>query len=203
MNGDIAVPGGLTRARRRAGAGARRGAPGRAARPLRHERVRAGQTRPPTKRWRAATCPGRRRRAERSALRAVRREPLEEYRAWARREPVDGDAPARGGESRYAIVERYARAFRELLARPGGDDPRRRPLAPDLLRARRPRRAPSRRARSARRERDAVPVHAPRARDGRRRARDAGSPRRWWTGEAHCPDGRSRAYRGPHPPQPS
>jgi broad specificity phosphatase PhoE len=42
---------------------------------------------------------------------------LEEYRAWASSAPSSA-VPGRGGESRLAIVERYARAFRTLLARP-------------------------------------------------------------------------------------
>ena len=43
--------------------------------------------------------------------------PLEAYRAWAWANPST-IAPGAGGESRVAIVERYARAFRGLLARP-------------------------------------------------------------------------------------
>jgi len=43
--------------------------------------------------------------------------PLEAYRAWAWTNPPTA-APGDGGESRVAIVERYARAFRDLLARP-------------------------------------------------------------------------------------
>ena len=59
--------------------------------------------------------------------------------------------PGAGGESRHAIVERYARGFR-LAARPArGDDPRRRALAADLLRARRARGPRAGRARAARR----------------------------------------------------
>ncbi len=42
---------------------------------------------------------------------------LEEYRAWASSAP-SSSAPEPGGESRLAIVERYVRAFRTLLARP-------------------------------------------------------------------------------------
>jgi broad specificity phosphatase PhoE len=42
---------------------------------------------------------------------------LEDYRAWAHRSPSSTDAPG-GGESRRAIVERYARAFRTVLSRP-------------------------------------------------------------------------------------
>ena len=42
---------------------------------------------------------------------------LEEYRAWAGANPSRA-VPGEKGESRYAIVQRYARAFRELLARP-------------------------------------------------------------------------------------
>jgi probable phosphoglycerate mutase len=45
--------------------------------------------------------------------------PLEAYRAWAWANP-SSSAPGDGGESRVAIVERYARAFRDLLARPEG-----------------------------------------------------------------------------------
>jgi probable phosphoglycerate mutase len=41
---------------------------------------------------------------------------LEEYRAWASTHPSTA-APGPGGESRLAIVERYARGFRTLLAR--------------------------------------------------------------------------------------
>src|SRR5262249_50766222 len=39
---------------------------------------------------------------------------LEDYRAWAASAPSTA-APEGGGESRYAIVERYAAAFRRLL----------------------------------------------------------------------------------------
>ena len=42
---------------------------------------------------------------------------LEEYRAWAGANHSRA-VPGEKGESRYAIVERYAHAFRELLARP-------------------------------------------------------------------------------------
>ena len=42
---------------------------------------------------------------------------IEEYRTWASRVPSSA-APEDGGESRLAIVERYTRAFRDLLARP-------------------------------------------------------------------------------------
>ena len=42
---------------------------------------------------------------------------LEEYRAWASVQPSSA-VPEPGGESRLAIVERYFRAFRTLLARP-------------------------------------------------------------------------------------
>ncbi len=42
---------------------------------------------------------------------------LEAYRAWAWAHPATA-TPGEGGESRVAIVERYARAFRALLARP-------------------------------------------------------------------------------------
>src|SRR5438105_15348739 len=41
---------------------------------------------------------------------------LEDYRAWASAQP--SSAVPEGGESRLAIVERYARAFRTVLARP-------------------------------------------------------------------------------------
>lgn len=44
---------------------------------------------------------------------------LEEYRGWAA-SAASRDVPGPGGESRHAIVERYARAFRALLARPEG-----------------------------------------------------------------------------------
>jgi broad specificity phosphatase PhoE len=40
---------------------------------------------------------------------------LDEYREWARSQPSTA-APPGGGEARAAIVERYARAFRQLLA---------------------------------------------------------------------------------------
>jgi broad specificity phosphatase PhoE len=43
--------------------------------------------------------------------------PLEEYRAWAAA-ASSSQAPPGGGESRFAIVERYARAFAILRARP-------------------------------------------------------------------------------------
>jgi 2,3-bisphosphoglycerate-dependent phosphoglycerate mutase len=42
---------------------------------------------------------------------------IDEYRAWASGSPSSA-APEGGGESRLAIVERYARAFRDLLDRP-------------------------------------------------------------------------------------
>ncbi len=42
---------------------------------------------------------------------------LEDYRRWAASEPSSA-VPEPGGESRLAIVERYAGAFRALLARP-------------------------------------------------------------------------------------
>jgi len=42
---------------------------------------------------------------------------IEEYRAWASGAPSSA-APEGGGESRLAIVRRYTRAFRALLARP-------------------------------------------------------------------------------------
>ena len=41
---------------------------------------------------------------------------IEEYRTWAAAAP--SSAAPEGGESRLAIVERYVRAFRDLLARP-------------------------------------------------------------------------------------
>jgi broad specificity phosphatase PhoE len=41
---------------------------------------------------------------------------LEEYRSWASSAPSSTPAPG-GGESRVAIVERYARGFRSLLER--------------------------------------------------------------------------------------
>ncbi|HEY4346279.1 MAG TPA: histidine phosphatase family protein [Gaiellaceae bacterium] len=42
---------------------------------------------------------------------------IEEYRAWAGAFP-SSESPGEGGESRYAILERYARAYRTLLERP-------------------------------------------------------------------------------------
>lgn len=42
---------------------------------------------------------------------------LEEYRSWAARSSSSAE-PEEGGESRLAIVTRYAAAFRELLGRP-------------------------------------------------------------------------------------
>jgi len=42
---------------------------------------------------------------------------LQDYRAWARDESSSG-VPGEGGESRLAIVERYVRAYRTVLARP-------------------------------------------------------------------------------------
>ncbi len=42
---------------------------------------------------------------------------LADYRTWAASNPSTG-RPGAGGESRYAMVERYARAYRGLLARP-------------------------------------------------------------------------------------
>lgn len=42
---------------------------------------------------------------------------LEDYRAWASSSPSSA-VPGEGGESRLAIVERYVRAFRTILARP-------------------------------------------------------------------------------------
>lgn len=43
--------------------------------------------------------------------------PLQDFRAWAS-SASSSEAPGPGGESRWAIIERYARAFRTLLARP-------------------------------------------------------------------------------------
>ena len=43
--------------------------------------------------------------------------PLADYRAWAHEHP-SGEAPPGGGESRRAIVERYARGFRVVVERP-------------------------------------------------------------------------------------
>ena len=43
--------------------------------------------------------------------------PLDEYRAWADAQSSAREAPG-GGESRRAIVERYARGFRKVLERP-------------------------------------------------------------------------------------
>ncbi len=43
--------------------------------------------------------------------------PLEDYRAWAAASS-SSTSPGAGGESRAAIVERYARGYRGLLARP-------------------------------------------------------------------------------------
>jgi probable phosphoglycerate mutase len=45
--------------------------------------------------------------------------PLEEYRSWAAGAPSSEAAPG-GGESRLEVVDRYARAFRNLLGRPEG-----------------------------------------------------------------------------------
>ena len=42
---------------------------------------------------------------------------IEEYRDWAAN-ASSRDVPGEGGESRYEIVERYARAYRTLLDRP-------------------------------------------------------------------------------------
>jgi probable phosphoglycerate mutase len=42
---------------------------------------------------------------------------LAAYRAWASASP-SAESPGDGGESRHAIVERYARGYAELLARP-------------------------------------------------------------------------------------
>jgi broad specificity phosphatase PhoE len=42
---------------------------------------------------------------------------LDDYRAWAASSPSSA-VPGDGGESRATIVERYARAYRTLLARP-------------------------------------------------------------------------------------
>jgi broad specificity phosphatase PhoE len=44
--------------------------------------------------------------------------PLEDYRAWAASSPSSAVPGAGGGESRAAIVARYARGYRRLLARP-------------------------------------------------------------------------------------
>jgi len=43
--------------------------------------------------------------------------PLADYRAWAHAH-ASGEAPPGGGESRRAIVERYARGYRLVLERP-------------------------------------------------------------------------------------
>jgi broad specificity phosphatase PhoE len=45
---------------------------------------------------------------------------IEDYRAWASANPSSA-APEGGGESRHAIIDRYVRAFRDLLARPEDD----------------------------------------------------------------------------------
>ncbi len=42
---------------------------------------------------------------------------IDEYRAWAAAAP-SSESPGAGGESRHEIVERYARGFRIVLARP-------------------------------------------------------------------------------------
>jgi broad specificity phosphatase PhoE len=42
---------------------------------------------------------------------------LDDYRAWAWTSPSQAECPG-GGESRLAVVRRYARGFSELLARP-------------------------------------------------------------------------------------
>jgi broad specificity phosphatase PhoE len=42
---------------------------------------------------------------------------IDDYRSWASGAP-SSEAPEPDGESRLAIVERYTRAFRDLLARP-------------------------------------------------------------------------------------
>ena len=42
---------------------------------------------------------------------------IDDYRAWATGAPSSA-APGDGGESRHAIVERYARGLRIVLARP-------------------------------------------------------------------------------------
>src|SRR5258708_7304414 len=44
--------------------------------------------------------------------------PLADFRAWANH-TSSAEGPGQGGESRRAIVERYARSFRLLLSRPG------------------------------------------------------------------------------------
>ena len=43
--------------------------------------------------------------------------PLDAYRVWGATAPSSAPAPG-GGESRLEIIDRYTRAFRELLARP-------------------------------------------------------------------------------------
>jgi broad specificity phosphatase PhoE len=42
---------------------------------------------------------------------------IDDYRTWASAAP-SSESPGDGGESRFAIVDRYARGFRVLLARP-------------------------------------------------------------------------------------
>ena len=161
MNGDVAVPGGLTPAgveQARALGEALRGEPldlcvtSELERAIADGRRRArGPGRPAARRSRAQR-PALRRRSRAGRSRSTGR-----GRARRRRRR----RPAASGESRCAIVERYARAFRSCSTRPERDDPRRLPLAAGLVRARGARRRRAGRARAARRVRDAVPVHAP------------------------------------------
>ena len=97
--------------------------------------------------------------------------PLADYRKWAGTHgPLD--VPPGEGEARVAIAERYARGFRTLLERDGGDDPRRLPLTSDRLRARRGRRPPALREDAARDAGGAA--HPLRAEPARRRGADRG-----------------------------
>ena len=95
--------------------------------------------------------------------------------------PVDRRARAAAGESRVAIVERYARALPPAARAAGGDDPRRRALAPDRLRARaRGGERPGARTCRSSDTRRAYPFSAAELERRPRRARAAGSPRRRW-----------------------
>ena len=120
MNGDVAVPGGLTAGGHRAGAA-------RSATTLRGEPIdlcvtsefERARSRRRTRRSRGRdAAAARAARAERPALRRVTRaKQLDEYRAWAGAAPPRR-RPGAGARADATIVDRYARAFRTLLDRP-------------------------------------------------------------------------------------
>ena len=161
LNGDPESPVSLTLAGLEQARQPRRRASRRAVRPLRHHGLsaRRGDGRRGSARARGAAT----RRARPRTIRATGRyegRPLAEYRAWAAA-TASSAIPEPGGESRLAVVERYAPAFRTLLPRPEESMlvvAHTLPVA-YALEARAASNPPSVRS-PARRARDAVSVHA-------------------------------------------